>query len=163
MSAYSAPVPAVADRYVLSVRCLARVGDAVIACENPDGVHIWPGGRREPGETVAETAVREVREETGWVIDRASVQPMGLLHYHHLTPVAADHPYPYPDFCQLVVAASAAAHVGEPDKWSDLDGWEQRTRLVPISDIAAMPLTAAERFFAGRLTEQASPSAGGAG
>ena len=147
MSAYCRPFPAVPERYVLSVRCFIRVGDALIVCENADGTHVWPGGRRESGETVAQTAVREVYEETGWVVDTESIRQVGLLHYHHLTPVAADHPYPHPDFCQLVIAAEASRHASNPDTWTDTDGWEQRARLVPLVDLARLSLTAAERFF----------------
>jgi 8-oxo-dGTP pyrophosphatase MutT (NUDIX family) len=33
--------------------------------DEPDFVSVVPGGRVEPGETIAETAVRELNEETG--------------------------------------------------------------------------------------------------
>ncbi|MGW4062556.1 NUDIX hydrolase [Amycolatopsis sp. NPDC004747] len=38
-----------------------------------------PGGKREPGETDAETLVREIREELGVVIDVESITPAGTF------------------------------------------------------------------------------------
>lgn len=36
-----------------------------------------PGGKPEPGESAAETAVREVREEIGLDLDPAALEPLG--------------------------------------------------------------------------------------
>lgn len=47
------------------------IGDRFIMLHRPDGSHSYPGhwslvaGKREPGETIEETAVREIFEETG--------------------------------------------------------------------------------------------------
>ncbi|EOD69512.1 NUDIX hydrolase [Amycolatopsis vancoresmycina] len=38
-----------------------------------------PGGKREPGETDAETLVREIREELSVEIDPASIEPAGTF------------------------------------------------------------------------------------
>ena len=42
-----------------------------------------PGGWREPGESVRENAVREVREETGLVVEAADLVPRGYERFHH--------------------------------------------------------------------------------
>lgn len=38
-----------------------------------------PGGKPEPGETAAETLVRELHEELGLVLDPADLQPLGTF------------------------------------------------------------------------------------
>src|SRR5690554_2944487 len=60
-TAHSTPVPG-----VLAV--VARNGQVLLVrrAKPPDrGMWGFPGGRIEPGETAAEAAVRELREETG--------------------------------------------------------------------------------------------------
>jgi 8-oxo-dGTP pyrophosphatase MutT (NUDIX family) len=42
-----------------------------------------PGGWREPGESVRENAVREVREETGLVVEATDLVPRGYERFHH--------------------------------------------------------------------------------
>ncbi|WP_377644755.1 DUF4031 domain-containing protein [Oryzobacter terrae] len=42
-----------------------------------------PGGWREEGESVRENAVREVREESGLVVDAADLVPVGYERFHH--------------------------------------------------------------------------------
>jgi ADP-ribose pyrophosphatase YjhB (NUDIX family) len=44
-----------------------------------------PGGWREPGESVRENAVREVREETGLVVRADELVPLGYERFHHHT------------------------------------------------------------------------------
>ena len=41
-----------------------------------------PGGWREPGESVRDTAVREAREETGLVVAAGSLVPVGYERFH---------------------------------------------------------------------------------
>ena len=86
--------------YVTSARAVLIDGDQVITIRGPDGVHIWPGGRIESGETPEDALRRELLEEVGWSL--AGVFLLGFAHFHHLTPRPADHPYPYPDFLQMV-------------------------------------------------------------
>lgn len=69
--------------------------------------HPWPGGRREPGESYVDAAVREVHEGTGWVVEPASARYVGWLHLEHLAPRREGYVYPYPDFLQLVLCARA--------------------------------------------------------
>jgi 8-oxo-dGTP pyrophosphatase MutT (NUDIX family) len=128
------------DDLVVSVRCLVEVDAQVVVCRNADGVfHAWPGGRRQQGETHAETAAREVREETGWLIDPASLRRLGWLHLQHLRPQPSDHPYPHPDFLQIVYTASARERVGGLDvSWIDSEGYELASQLCTPQD--AIPL-----------------------
>jgi 8-oxo-dGTP diphosphatase len=64
----------VADRPVPCAGAIVR-DDAgrllLVRRRNPPAAGAWslPGGRIEPGETAAEAAAREVREETGLVVD----------------------------------------------------------------------------------------------
>lgn len=85
VSAYATPTD-LPEELVTSVRCVVRFGELVVFCENADGGHPLPGGRREPGESYADTAAREVHEETGWLLDRNTLRPLGWLHLEHLAP-----------------------------------------------------------------------------
>ncbi|HZS31016.1 MAG TPA: NUDIX hydrolase [Gaiellaceae bacterium] len=52
-----------------------------LAAIRPQGKNVWalPKGRIDPGETAAEAAVREVREETG--VDGRLVEKLGDIRY----------------------------------------------------------------------------------
>lgn len=54
------------DELVTPVRAVVLVGAQVLVVHDPHALHILPGGRREPGETLLATLRREVLEETGW-------------------------------------------------------------------------------------------------
>jgi 8-oxo-dGTP pyrophosphatase MutT (NUDIX family) len=135
ISAFAGPAE-LPSEFVVSVRCIVEVADQLVVCQNADGVwHPWPGGRREPGETYAETARREVHEETGWLLEPESLQDIGWLHFEHLKAQPADHPYPHPDWLQIVYRAAATTRDGDHDtEWTDTEGYEQRSKLVGISE-----------------------------
>jgi 8-oxo-dGTP pyrophosphatase MutT (NUDIX family) len=119
------------DDLLTSIRVLVRVGDDVVLCTNLNGdSHVWPGGRREPGETHAETARREVHEETGWLIDPATIVPLGFMVAHNCGEPLP--PYPHPDVLQLIVTASASERAAA--EWTDTEGFEVSSRLVSIDD-----------------------------
>jgi 8-oxo-dGTP pyrophosphatase MutT (NUDIX family) len=125
------------DDILTSVRCIVQVDDQVVVCTTADGHrHPWPGGRREPGETLTDTAAREVHEETGWLIDRASFRLLGWLHIEHLEPQDADWPYPHPDFLQLVGTGRAVERARTVSgEWSDTEGWEVASTLMTHEEV----------------------------
>lgn len=76
------------DRLVTNVHVVGFAGDKVVLCR--DGRDVWflPGGTREPDETVAECAARELREEAGAVL----LGPLHVIGAHH---AVSDRPAPY--------------------------------------------------------------------
>jgi len=104
-------------RFVTSVRAVVRLEGMLVALRNPDGVHLLPGGRLEPGETYEDALRREVLEETG--LSLRSTRRIGFLHFRHLTPKPKGYEYPYPDMIQLVYEAFASGRLrsGDPDGW----------------------------------------------
>jgi 8-oxo-dGTP pyrophosphatase MutT (NUDIX family) len=134
---------AVPDELITSVRCIVVTDGGVVRCTNRDGSHLWPGGRREPGESFAETAMREVLEETGWRLDPHSLVALGWLHFEYLSERPADWPFPHPDFVQLLYTARAGDRDAAPDdgEWSDTDGWEESSDVVSWPELVADELT----------------------
>lgn len=124
---------------LMSVRCLVQVGDRIVLCETRDGErHIVPGGHREEGETFAETAIREVHEETGWIVRPDSIRRLGWLHLQNLNDGPTEPHLPYPDFLQVVVCGSATDRDGGPDSdWTDIEGYETSSQLVSVQQARA--------------------------
>jgi ADP-ribose pyrophosphatase YjhB (NUDIX family) len=157
------PIP---DAVVSSVRCLVRVGDdAIVLCRNAHDVrHAWPGGGREAGETFAETACREVHEETGWRLDPNTLEQLGWLHLENVTPVQSDHPYPNPDCFHAVLVGFARERDGGRDvAWTDTEGYELSSELALLADAADLieddPLSAVfVRLFVDRLGPLSPPT-----
>ena len=120
------------DELVVSVRCLVRVQDRVVVCTNLDGLRqVWPGGRRQREESFAETAAREVEEETGSLLSPGSFRLLGWLHIEHLGLLPGDHPYPHTDFCHVLgVAAAVERRNGADVGWTDTEGSEVSSALM---------------------------------
>jgi 8-oxo-dGTP pyrophosphatase MutT (NUDIX family) len=132
VTAYTQPAD-LPEELVTSVRCIVHVDNRIVVCENESGFHIWPGGGRKPGETFADTARREVHEETGWLIDESTIRTLGWLHHEHINPAPDGHPYPHPDFLNPVLSARARERDGgEAAEWSDIEGYEVASRLVTV-------------------------------
>lgn len=128
--------------YVTSVRAVVFQGDSVLAFRDRYGIHVLPGGRREPDETLEETLRREVLEETGCRI--AGVSQLGFAEFRHLTPKPPDYPYPYPDFLQIVCLAEAVDFIPEariPDEYVEESFFQ------PLDQIDSLTLTPSERLF----------------
>jgi ADP-ribose pyrophosphatase YjhB (NUDIX family) len=125
---------------VSSVCALVWQGDQIMVVRDPISVHILPGGRREPGETLMQTLHREVLEETGWAIRDARL--VGLAHFQHLTPKPADYRYPYPDFLHLVYAA-IADHYDQARR--EVGGYELESGFQPLAIVETLPISQGER------------------
>ena len=136
----------VPDVLVTSVRGLVVRSAKVLLMEAPDGHHIMPGGRREAGEDYTQTLRREVREESGWMVDVGAC--LGVLHFHHLTPKPAGYAYPYPDFLQLVYACVALRQVGEGD-----GEWDAPVGFASIDALAQSDIGPVQMWFARALLE----------
>jgi ADP-ribose pyrophosphatase YjhB (NUDIX family) len=142
--------------YVTSVRCVVLRGDTVLVVRDPHEIHILPGGRRAPAETFELTAMREVREETGWRV--GDLHLLGVKHFHHLSPKSASYPYPYPDFLQLIYQGYALAFDAQA---KEVDGWELEATFQRITSSAISTLRLSDRHFltaARRINEAARHS-----
>ncbi|HLV73430.1 MAG TPA: NUDIX domain-containing protein [Vulgatibacteraceae bacterium] len=96
-----------------------------------------PGGKREPGEDDWSALSREVREELGLDLDRASFRPLGVVR-------APAHDQP--DFAHVRMACFTAAHRGTMAPSGEVDeyryvGRSERRLLAPAAQ-AALDLAA---------------------
>lgn len=139
----AAPLP---DNFVTSVRCIVFVHGQLLVCSTPHGVDLWPGGRREPGESYEESACREVQEETGWLVDASTLRELGFLHFHVLDALAPE-VMTHPDFVQVVFTAEGEAGPVDTTGWSDSEGWVQRSSLADPAAVEELGVSAAERRF----------------
>jgi 8-oxo-dGTP pyrophosphatase MutT (NUDIX family) len=118
------------------VRCFVTDGDRILvtwdADDNPD---CFPGGGAEPGETIAETASREVWEETGWRIDVDSIEVIGWIHLESLFDWSDDFPFTHPDSFMTVVRATASHSEGGDEPWVDIDGFIARSAFVTRAEL----------------------------
>ena len=128
--------------YVTSVRAVVLRDGLVLVQRDRDGLHVRPGGRREAGEPLEATLHREVREETGWTL--CSVSVLGFMRYHHLDPKPPAHPYPHPDFLQVVYAARADTF--SADARLD-DGYEVESAFRSVAEIRTLGLSRRERVY----------------
>lgn len=91
LEGYDAPVPRPSEKKTVEVAAaLIRDGDRFMICQRP--AHkarglLWEfvGGKREPGETLSETLVRECREELGVTVETGSVFSRLVHDYPDLT------------------------------------------------------------------------------
>jgi 8-oxo-dGTP diphosphatase len=128
--------------FVTSVRCLLLRDREVLVQQDRTATHLFPGGQREADELPETTLHRELREETGWGITAPRL--IGFMHFHDPNPAPPGHPYPHPDFIQVVYTARAAAFI--PGARLD-DGYELVSTFLPIADVSRRPLSPRERFF----------------
>lgn len=69
---------------------------------------------------------------------------LGFLHFHHLSPRPPGHPYPHPDFVQVVYVAQAGAY--DPDA-RVADDHELGAGFRPLAAVRALTLTMHEQLY----------------
>lgn len=111
----------------LAVSCAVLREDTVLLVRRgkapAKGRWAFPGGSVEPGERMASAVRREVREETGLMIDT----PRFLVHHEVIEP----------GFHYVIVVHRAEAPDGEPTAADDA----AEARFVPFSELEALDVT----------------------
>jgi ADP-ribose pyrophosphatase YjhB (NUDIX family) len=119
--------------YVTSVRAIVTQGENALVITSPDREHILPGGRCELGESLL---------ETGWSL--TSLRLPGFTQFHHLTPKPDGYAYPYPDFLQVVYAATAETY---HEDQRAIDEYVLDARFLPLAEVRALTLSPVQRMF----------------
>ncbi|UKJ77867.1 NUDIX hydrolase [Azospirillum brasilense] len=131
------------DRPWVGVGAVVWRGDRVLLIRRgrPPRMGQWslPGGAQSVGETVFETAVREVLEETGLhvvptevvtVVDAMTLDDAGAVQYHYtIVEVAAESPEG-----EAVCADDALeARWATVDEAAELTEWDETERVIRLS------------------------------
>ncbi len=131
------------DRPWVGVGAIVWRGDKVLLIRRGKAPRMgqWslPGGAQSVGETVFETAVREVREETGLevvptgivtVVDAITTDAEGRVHYHYtLVEVAAESAVGDPVCADDALEACWAT----AEEAGELTEWDETRRVILMS------------------------------
>ncbi|MEV0401835.1 NUDIX domain-containing protein [Actinoallomurus sp. NPDC050550] len=95
-------------RSIIDVHVILERGDEILLLERQgtgygDGMFHLPSGHLEQGESVADGAVREVREEVGVRVDPADLRLAAVVHHCHR-----------PDLARVGMFFATARWEGEP-------------------------------------------------
>ncbi|UCI06683.1 NUDIX hydrolase [Mesorhizobium sp. B1-1-8] len=105
-------------------------GDSVLLVKRArppsQGFYAYPGGKVEPGETLAEAAARELKEETG--LEASDYRPLRDIH---IDGSGENHAVDY-----LLTVFGAVYAGGEPVASDDAE----TAAFYPLAEMAAMPL-----------------------
>jgi len=127
------------SEFIGSVRALVlRDNNVLVAHSSPPILSV--GGRCEPGETVEETLLREVGEESGWLVTPLSV--IGFVHGRHLDEQRPNWGRPAPDFIDPMFAATAVRF--DP---ALLGQNEVRCEFLPVAAIEQLGIEQISRTF----------------
>lgn len=133
-----APVP----HYTVTAAIIHRAGQVLLARRPSQGLlgGMWefPGGKLEPGETLAQGLAREIQEELGVVV--AVGADFGIYHHGYTHFKVSLHAF----FCQLLAGEPRALHASEIR-------WAQPTAL------ETFPMGKIDRQIARRLAGHSLP------
>jgi 8-oxo-dGTP pyrophosphatase MutT (NUDIX family) len=125
--------------YVGSVRAVVlRDNEVLVVYTSPPILSV--GGRCEPGETLEETLLREVGEETGWLV--APIGVIGFVHGRHLDEQRPAWGRPAPDFIDPIFAVTAVRY--DP---AMLGQDEVKCQFIPIDSIEPLGIERINRTF----------------
>lgn len=118
------------------VRCLVTDGSQVLITWDVTGhPDCFPGGGAAHGESAAETARREVLEETGWHVDVDSIEVLGWIHLESFAAWNPDLGFPHPDQFMTVLRAARAQAEPNQQTWIDTEGFVVRSEFVPLGEM----------------------------
>ncbi len=100
--------------------------EVVLAGRHGDGTWVFPKGTPDGGESVEETALREVREETG--LDVRILRPLGVIDYWFAVPGERVHKFVH-FFLMEAVGGDVARHDREYDEVRWVDAADARRML----------------------------------
>jgi 8-oxo-dGTP pyrophosphatase MutT (NUDIX family) len=113
--------------FVGSVRSIVLHEDTVLAVGSAQPI-LSVGGRCQSEETIEQTLLREVGEESGWIVKPLGV--IGFIHCRHLDEQRPDWGRPAPDFVDPIFVSAAI----RPDATLLAEN-EPRCCFVPIADV----------------------------
>ncbi len=122
-----------------SVRALVLRHDEVLLVQSAPPI-LTVGGRCEPGETIEETLLREVGEESGWRVTPIAV--IGFIHCRHLDDQRPDWGRPAPDFVDPVFATEAVRY--QPDMFG---ATELGCEFIPVTAVEELGIDDINRTF----------------
>ncbi|HEX8234582.1 MAG TPA: NUDIX hydrolase [Abditibacteriaceae bacterium] len=125
--------------FVGSVRAIVLRDDEVLLVHAAVPI-LSVGGRCKYGETVEQTLLREVAEETGWRVSPAGV--IGFIHCRHLNEQRPDWGRPAPDFIDPLFAVLA-----ESFDASLKDSIVPHCEFVSINDVEHLGVEEINRTF----------------
>jgi 8-oxo-dGTP pyrophosphatase MutT (NUDIX family) len=123
---------------------------AAIRPRGKDGVWALPKGRIDPGETAAETAVREVREETG--VEGRLVEKLGDVRYVYTATWEGANGERIFKVVSFFLLRAGRGRIGEIDEAMRIEVAE--ARWLPLEDAPQLLSYGGERQMAAKALER---------